>query len=197
MSSHHFVKEGQEPPLLILDPVPFDVVSGLLEWSPTVLVTGNSLQYVHSWGIKIDVVLIHQHELNTLQPLLADLSPVDVLTFDNEVGLFQTCFDFLVRQGQSSATIITFDAKELFPVLKGYLDTFRLVLQETHTRWVPVFHVFEKWVPANTVFHLWRQNPHSPISHDGLFEQTNGLISRVDGLVRLESEDPFWIGQAL
>jgi len=58
MSSHHFVKEQQEPALLILDTsVSYETMSPLLEWSPTVLVTELAIDAVLSWGIKVDVIL--------------------------------------------------------------------------------------------------------------------------------------------
>ncbi len=59
MSSHHFVKEQQEPAVFILNPsgINFESVASLLEWSPTLLVDQESVDLVLSWGIKIDVVL--------------------------------------------------------------------------------------------------------------------------------------------
>ncbi|MFT7427225.1 MAG: hypothetical protein ACI9O5_003185, partial [Algoriphagus sp.] len=59
MSSHHFVKEQQEPAVLILDPenIRFDQISGLFEWVPTILVSEKALDLVLSWGIKIDVIM--------------------------------------------------------------------------------------------------------------------------------------------
>ena len=57
MSSHHFVKEDQEPALIIADAsaVSFEKIQELLEWSPTVIVMESSLEMVLSWGIKMDV----------------------------------------------------------------------------------------------------------------------------------------------
>ena len=59
MSSHHFVKEQQEPAVFILDAehIHLDRISGLLEWVPTILVSEKALDRVLSWGIKIDVIL--------------------------------------------------------------------------------------------------------------------------------------------
>ncbi len=43
MSSHHFVKEGQEPALFILDNIPFHYAESLLEWVPLVMVADRAL----------------------------------------------------------------------------------------------------------------------------------------------------------
>ena len=63
MSSHHFVKEGQEPALFILDNIPFQYAESLLEWVPLVMVADRALENVLHWGIKIDVVLQDEYSL--------------------------------------------------------------------------------------------------------------------------------------
>ncbi|EIM77693.1 thiamine pyrophosphokinase [Nitritalea halalkaliphila LW7] len=62
MSSHHFVKEQQEPALLLLDVAGVDAeaMGALLEWAPTVLVAEAVLEKVLSWGVKIDVALVSE-----------------------------------------------------------------------------------------------------------------------------------------
>ena len=62
MSSHHFVKEKQEPALIIADLDGFDeeYLGQLLEWSPTVLVPSHLVEKVISLGIKIDNFQIKQ-----------------------------------------------------------------------------------------------------------------------------------------
>ncbi len=69
MSSHHFVKEQQEPALLILETEGFDVdrISPLLEWVPTVLVSQNVVETVISWGVKVDVILSSESFLSQIK----------------------------------------------------------------------------------------------------------------------------------
>jgi len=59
MSSHHIVREKQEPALLILELGLFEEehLGQLLEWSPTVLVNDASAEKLHSLGIKFDMLL--------------------------------------------------------------------------------------------------------------------------------------------
>ena len=56
MSSHHIVRDEQEPALLIDDAsvIHFEFVELLLEWSPRVMVTSNAIDEVLNWGVKID-----------------------------------------------------------------------------------------------------------------------------------------------
>ena len=79
MSSHHFVKEGQEPALFILEPISFQVASPLLEWAPLVLVSANALDDVLRWGIKIDVVLVEKSRVETLTRNLLEQVPIKIL----------------------------------------------------------------------------------------------------------------------
>jgi hypothetical protein len=59
MSSHHVVREKQEPALLVLGLDGFDdeLLGQLLEWSPTVITTGKTAETIHAFGIKIDWII--------------------------------------------------------------------------------------------------------------------------------------------
>ena len=59
MSSHHIVREKQEPALIIAngEACSFDLLGQLLEWSPFVVVLDQAIHRVIELGIKIDVLL--------------------------------------------------------------------------------------------------------------------------------------------
>ena len=76
MSSHHFVKEGQEPALFILDNIAFQYAESLLEWVPLVMVADSVLESVLQWGIKIDVVLQSKYSIEVIEDLIKDQGPV-------------------------------------------------------------------------------------------------------------------------
>jgi len=59
MSSHHIIRDKQEPALIIAngEACSLDLVEQLLEWSPTVVVLDGALERVISLGIKVDVWL--------------------------------------------------------------------------------------------------------------------------------------------
>jgi len=65
MSSHHFVKEGQEPPLLILSWTEKlkNTVYELLAWQPQIVVDAKILDWVLADDVKPDVVLDTENEL--------------------------------------------------------------------------------------------------------------------------------------
>ncbi len=59
MSSHHIVREKQEPALLVLglDNFPNELLGQLLEWSPTVITTSQTAEKLIVNGIKIDWII--------------------------------------------------------------------------------------------------------------------------------------------
>src|SRR5476649_1842270 len=59
MSSHHIVREKQEPALLVLgmDDFSDELLGQLLEWSPTVMVTEPMAEKLNAYGIKVDWIL--------------------------------------------------------------------------------------------------------------------------------------------
>src|SRR5688572_18870164 len=87
MSSHHFVREGQEPALLILDPVPVSLAGPLLEWAPIIMVSGNALEEVLTWQIKIDIALTTPAKEEVTKEKLLSQAPIKVLSTHSEDDL--------------------------------------------------------------------------------------------------------------
>ena len=59
MSSHHIVRDDQEPALIIANGAScsFELLGQLLEWSPIVIVLDNAIDRVLQLDIKVDVLL--------------------------------------------------------------------------------------------------------------------------------------------
>ena len=100
MSSHHFVKEQQEPAVFILDVegVSFDTVAPLLEWSPTLLVAQEAVEVVLGWGIKIDIILASQAFQNENEHLLEIQYPLRFLTISSLSALDEGVYYLLASQ---------------------------------------------------------------------------------------------------
>src|SRR5262245_23981535 len=112
MSSHHFVKEGQEPALLILDAPTFDVVGPLLEWAPLVVVAQQAVEMVLSWNIKIDVVLAIEKDISDLTKQLSNQAPLKILSYSAEESPLANALHFLIRTKQSAVNILANDGVE-------------------------------------------------------------------------------------
>lgn len=196
MSSHHFVKEGQEPALLILDADSSEVVMSLLEWSPTVLVSAEVLSSVLLWGIKIDCIVTKQDDdIAQLHAISADQGPLKIISGDLSDTYLSCALLSLKRSGQRSVNIISTSPTEHFGELYDYLSSMDLAFVNDTLKWIPVAQKFEKWYPADTIlnFHPFDMSQAIDV-HNGVRE--GGIIrTTTPGLVVIYSDRPFWLGE--
>jgi thiamine pyrophosphokinase len=189
MSSHHIVREKQEPALLIagLDNFPDELLGQLLEWSPTVIVTIDTAEQVQAFGIKIDWLL--GDEMPELQQSDIKLMPVG---WDTSVV---AAVNYLIAQGYPAVNVITdeFAPGEFDP----FVDKIDLVVFYDKKKIVAVHSGFSKWKPAGERIEILTQ-PHnflytglSPITdnvyettHDGFFtlQFSNAYLLIAEGL---------------
>lgn len=185
MSSHHFVKEDQEPALIISDPttVSFEKIQELLEWSPTVIVTESALQMVLSWGIKIDVAVVSASSLERWKKSLHEQGPLKLLSYSGEEPL-TTAFYFLLAAKQHSTNLVASWNKDLPSLITPIQDRLSIVVMTGPIRWsfVPSGK-FEKWLPVNSLVEVF--------SLGGVNEK---LHTPQEGIFKFERSSPFWIG---
>jgi hypothetical protein len=192
MSSHHFVKEGQEPALFILDNFPFHCVESLLEWVPLVMVADRALENVLHWGIKIDVVLQDEYSLELLEDIVKDQGPVQTLVGDKD-HIVQTGLRYLVHNGYDAVNLLSIPREEIFQEVERSAHKLQVGIYNEQEKWSLISTgKFEKWMPAEATL-LIR-------STSGV--QTNGIIQKGEvwealsaGIVTIQSESAFWIGE--
>jgi hypothetical protein len=149
MSSHHFVKEGQEPALLIADPVPFSVAESLLEWAPLVIVTSNALDEVLSWNIKIDVVIAGPEPVEVLNQKLVPQAPVKIITGNPE--LYKTALFFLVANKQTAVSVLVDEPELWMKKMADFIDKLAITIHSPSIRWSGISSGrFKKWLPAGS-----------------------------------------------
>ena len=142
MSSHHIVREKQEPALYIDEIGGFDeeLLGQLLEWSPTLLVNYNSYDKISSWNIKVDV-LVNAKSDDAQEHTKLINSAADSLT---------TAISYLQQEQYPAVNIIThiFDAGRFF----GWCDKINLVVFTSTHKYYVISAGFSVWKPAGTVF---------------------------------------------
>jgi hypothetical protein len=96
VSSHHIVRENQEPALLIANAhaISFEKVQELLEWMPTIVVVETEIETVLSWGIKVDVLIVPASELTAWETRLADQFPIKIVPLDSDKDSLTTALQF-------------------------------------------------------------------------------------------------------
>jgi hypothetical protein len=200
MSSHHFVKEQQEPAVFILDVegVSFDTVAPLLEWSPTLLVAQEAVEVVLGWGIKIDIILASQAFQNENEHLLEIQYPLRFLTISSLSALDEGVYYLLASQ-HKGVHLVGFDHQNHQQLDEKIFDL-DLTLLEGDWKYYPIKGgKFSKWFVAAEIRLL--------ASEDQLVEVSNAdgtLLFPVCYLTQLEvpegistcsSTGIFWIGE--
>ncbi len=139
MSSHHIVREKQEPALLVLGINDFDdeLLGQLLEWSPTVITTRTTAEKLNSYGIKIDWIITGSEE-EELQS--------DVKTLPLNTDALQSAMDFLTDNGYPSVNILT-DELNIDDYLP-FIHKINLVIFYNGQKIYSVAPGFSKWKPA-------------------------------------------------
>lgn len=199
MSSHHFVKEGQEPALFIADSILFEQVQSLLEWAPQVLVLDTALDDVLSWGIKIDVVFSAPHQIEIIKEKVSIQAPVNVLPYEGNGNAIQTAFNYLVERQQVAVNLVSKTGKDIFHVVENFSGKLIVsVLNET-SKWsfISAQH-YKKWLTGQTVIKVRKTKESQQISVQGLVAlQEGNYQAHKDDLVIIESPGPFWVGETL
>ncbi|WP_431293581.1 thiamine pyrophosphokinase [Pedobacter sp. P26] len=142
MSSHHIVKEKQEPALYIDELGNFneEFLGQLLEWSPTLLVNGENYDKIFSLGLKVDV-LINGNGQETQEDTKVVQGPVDAL---------MVAVNYLYEEKYPAVNVITnkFDLEKF----AGFEDKINLVVFTERAKHYPIKSGFSVWKPAGSEF---------------------------------------------
>jgi hypothetical protein len=196
MSSHHFVKEGQEPALLILDALTFDVAGPLLEWAPLLVVVQPALDDVLLWNIKIDVVIAREKDVKDLSSRLAGQAPLTILSHTSDESALINALYFLIRKKQNAVNIISSSANAVIAMAENFVDQIQINVIDGSVKWSAVASGhFQKWMSAGTRVFIKESFRQQSIDLNGLKKVGDHYESIVDGMVRLESESLFWFGE--
>lgn len=189
MSSHHIVREKQEPALLILSMDNFDpeLLGQLLEWSPTVIATQDTAEELTSLGIKVDRV-VGDENATDLQSDVKYLSTFGALPI-------QTMLSFLIAENYAAVNIVTneFKPDDYIP----FVSKINLVILHEQKKTYPVSSGFTKWLPGGDVITLHSQ-PKDLVS-SGLTQTATGQFATLaDGTIKLEfAESYMFISETL
>jgi hypothetical protein len=193
MSSHHFVKEGQEPALYIHDAVDFSQIEALLEWAPVVITRASQAERIINWGIKVDVVLMDVQDA-VPEDLLRSQYPVRMITVSAGSGIVSSVREILHADHQRNITIAAADAQSVLTEWQAAgLDAITVI--DTSHRWLGINRSFSKWLPVSTMLILLPSQGSYRI--EGAQREGNILTTSSDGVVSVHSPDFFWIGELL
>jgi hypothetical protein len=195
MSSHHFVREGQEPSLFVLDALSQSHAESFLEWSPLVMVHEKAVEDVLLWGIKLDVVLAHVEHVKTLSVRLIDQSPIKIVADSNPNNLTSALW-LLVNLKQSSVYIMVEDPTPIFDNPNLPTEHLQINLVTQKIKWSHVSSgVLKKWLSGGVKIYLRGLSGQAEMV--GLTHTGDHFTVKADGLVQIVNSAPFWVGEIL
>ena len=184
MSSHHIIREKQEPALLVLelDNFPEEMLGQLLEWSPTVITTPHTAEVLNTLGIKVDWIIADNNNTD-LQ------SDVKIMPAGNNTPA-GAALAYLVENNYPAVNIITTGTAldELLP----FAGKINLVIINARQKIYTVTTGFSKWKPAGEQIDLLSTT--NTLHYNGL-QQTavNSYQTTHDGFFTLQFDEPFII----
>jgi hypothetical protein len=194
MSSHHFVKEGQEPALLIMSNVSMERTQPLLEWSPLILVAAEALEKVLSWGIRVDAVVLSHHDEQYVRQRLSEFQAVDLILITNNDDLLPACVGFATRRLHSELNILCHHLEEVLSYMR-HTDVMRMTVLADDYRWI-FARSYRKWVSAGTLFKIDAGDNEPEVRVSGLVWRAESMMAEKDGFICVSSPNPLWIGES-
>lgn len=211
MSSHHIVREAQEPALLLWEAgsLAGEQLAQLLEWSPTILTREESLDAVLEQEIKVDAVVCTPGQEADIRRKAAVQSHVQLIPAASAEEVLSAALRHLAKQGQQAINIIAATATAetyLLPALARQTLLPVVVLLCGREKWA--LHrngSFTKWLPAKEKVWVQATQPGLPITSKGFASDLQEVISKKQELLHtLESgtkkiwaSGPFWVGEQL
>lgn len=182
MSSHHIVREKQEPALLILGMDSFDLelLGQLLEWSPTVIATAHVAEQLNAMGIKVDRVLGND---------VGDVMQSDVIYISIQGNApLEAGLDVLIAENYSAVNVVTdeFNLDDFIP----FVAQINLVILHQNKKTYAVTSGFTKWLPAGEEL-IFLSGSADLISTGLSRTAENTFITIADGVIKLEFSSPF------
>ncbi|WP_026994245.1 thiamine diphosphokinase [Flectobacillus major] len=163
MSSHHIIRDEQEPALIIANGEAChpELLGQLLEWSPLVVVLDSAIHRVLELGIKVDVLLgdfDRELDLDTIRQLQYPLEIVH--TPDQEKHDLEKAFEYLVERGFPAANVIWATGRRADHTMTNitnvvrFRDKLKIVIIDDYSKIFLLPYQFQKWYTKATPISL-------------------------------------------
>jgi thiamine pyrophosphokinase len=182
MSSHHIVRDDQEPALIIANGASCnsELMGQLLEWSPLVIVLDSAIERVLDLGIKVDVLLGDFDRNFNPEVYIEHQYPLEIIHVVNQDKTdLEKAFDYLIEKGHKAVNVIWATGKRADHTLTNitnivqYRDQLKIVVIDDHSKVFLLPTKFDKWYTANTIISLIPVGKVSGITTKNLFYSLN------------------------
>lgn len=207
MSSHHIVRDDQEPALIIANGASCsrELMGQLLEWSPLVIVLDSAIERVMELGIKADVLLGDFDRGFNAEKYREVQYPIEIVyTPDQDKTDLEKAFDYLIQRKIPAVNVIWATGRRADHTITNitnivrYRDRLKIVLLDDHSKIFLLPKRFDKWYPAGNPISLIpigrvegisTQNLKYPLSAEELvigYRTGSSNEAQNDGIVTIE-----------
>lgn len=164
MSSHHFVREGQEPALIIANGASckMDILNQLLEWNPYILILDGAIDRILELGIKFDAWLGDFDSSEIPENIKAQFGEIEIIHApDQNKTDLQKGIEFIHQKGYTDANILWATGRRAdhtfqnIATLPQYAGLINLNVIDDHSKVYNLPKKFKKWYPAKTKLSLF------------------------------------------
>lgn len=176
MSSHHIVREDQEPAVIVLTPELLlqEKYHQLLEWSPTIICDLCTAHALDTYGIKVDVIV--DSNTNTFHQ-----SHVSFIALETTV--LETAIDFLWQGGRKQAYVLS-EAISLDLLNDLATQKLGLTILTREARWMLIRKDYTKWYRSSEQLEVFSNNSYQALGTvDAIGD--NSFQTRQDGIVSI------------
>ncbi len=209
MSSHHIVRDDQEPALIIANGAECsnELLGQLLEWSPIVIVLDSAMERVVDLGIKVDVLLgDFDHGFNP-EVYKDKQFPLEIVHTPNQDKTdLEKAFDYLIKKGHKAVNVIWATGRRIdhtlhnLTISAAYQNQLKIVFMDDYSKAFLLPKKYQKWyakdsilslIPIGTVESISTKNLFYPLQNEELkLGYRTGSSNHVaeDGIVSIEFE---------
>ncbi|NHN24741.1 thiamine diphosphokinase [Flavobacterium jejuense] len=209
MSSHHIVRDDQEPALIIANGAACseELLGQLLEWSPLVIVLDSAIERVLELGIKVDVLLGDFDRDFDANYYKESQYPIEIAHTPNQDKTdLEKAFDYLINRKIPAVNVVWATGKRADHTITNitnivrFRNQLKIVILDDHSKVFLLPKKFEKWYPKNSIISLIPigevSNIHSknlfyPLENDSLtigYRTGSSNHASEDGIVMITHE---------
>lgn len=207
MSSHHIVRDEQEPALLVLDAalLRIEAIANLLEWSPTILVPYSQLGVLTSLGCKPDLIVATAEEIADRKNGMSLFDTV-TLEVESETEVISGALQFLMAGNYSAVNILASPFLNPLTKMNGPLENIEVVFYHENARWLWLRKgIYRKWLGAGSPIEIYPGDAGSDFNLIGFGNEERKLFLKepatfkvyADGIVSIISPGPFFLKELL
>ncbi|CAM4139285.1 thiamine diphosphokinase [Flavobacterium antarcticum] len=163
MSSHHIVRDDQEPALIIAngESCSSELLGQLLEWSPIVVVLDSAITRVIELGIKVDVLLGDFDRNFNAEKYKDSQYPIEIVHTPNQNKTdLEKAFDYLIERKIPAVNVVWATGRRADHTITNvtniirYKKELKIVILDDYSKIFQLPKKFQKWYPAKTILSL-------------------------------------------